>query len=110
LSNATFTNDGLASLRALGSLEELYLGGLPVSDDGMVHVGNLESLLRLQIDDIPITNESVRYFSRLTGLRYLRLKNTNLSKDGVSSIRRALPECVVNWNPGEPSDAREPPG
>ncbi|HBJ33284.1 MAG TPA: hypothetical protein DDZ51_00690, partial [Planctomycetaceae bacterium] len=47
LSNATFTNDGLASLRPLGSLQELYLGGLPVSDDGMVHVGNLESQLAL---------------------------------------------------------------
>ncbi|WP_442511737.1 hypothetical protein SH528x_003450 [Novipirellula sp. SH528] len=107
LSNATFSNDGLASLRALRSLEKLYLGGLPVSDDGMVHLSNVDSLLQLQIDEIPITDESVRHFSRLSDLRYLRLKNTKISKAGVSTIRRALPECVVNWTPGEPNDATE---
>jgi formylglycine-generating enzyme required for sulfatase activity/serine/threonine protein kinase/Leucine-rich repeat (LRR) protein len=83
LHNTTGANAGLAHLKALTSLRELYLFGcLDVSDGGVAHLKDLTNLRNLDLNATRVTDAGLVHLKGLTKLTYLNLMNTRSSGAG----------------------------
>lgn len=83
------SDDELAYLSDLQTLDTLFLESLAISDDGLVHLAGLVKLQKLSL--ILCSNVSGAGFVHLEGmgnLRELQLGNTALNDAGLSNLKR----------------------
>lgn len=52
-------------------------------------------LEELSLRDTQITDAGLEHLKGLTRLRALDLQGTKVSGDGIRSLQRALPDCVI---------------
>jgi hypothetical protein len=72
------------------------------SEDALFHLAELPNLTTLLIHDSTISDSAVPHLARLHGLKELHISNTNITKEGVTRLRDALPKCQINVQFGEP--------
>ena len=101
LRNTNITSNGLVHLSTLKALTHLDLYDTQVSDQGLSH---LTALPRLEIlvlgwtelsDSSPITDASIEHLESMPSLQEVGLYRTQVTKDGVSELEKALPTCKV---------------
>ncbi len=73
LSSPYVTDAGVAHLKGLANLRQLYLFGTKVSDAGLEHLKGL------------------------TNLRRLDLYRTKVTDEGVKKLQQALPNCEIEY-------------
>ncbi|HVX13664.1 MAG TPA: leucine-rich repeat domain-containing protein [Pirellulales bacterium] len=87
LADTRITDEGLAQLQELSSLESLYLDNTKVTDAGLVHVRRLASLQELRVGNTEVTDVGVPHLLGLTSLRVLNLDNTQITDAGLARLQ-----------------------
>ena len=85
--NPGVTDDGMASLRALVNLKELYLGGSPIGDAGLAQLKSLSSLLALGLDGTFVSDAGLVHLEGMSGLRVISLSRTGISDAGLVHLK-----------------------
>lgn len=108
LSHSPVTNDGLASVGEIATLEYLGLKYTPVTDSGLRHLGKLQKLRELRLTNTDITDAGLQELSQIASLEALSLRGTQVTADGIQKLEAALPACQVTVDYGlgkSPDDA-----
>jgi internalin A len=96
LSGKGFTDAGLRTVGGLKGLTYLSFVDTKVTDAGLKEVAGLEALQILYLGRCPgVTDASVDSLARMKGLKRLYLKGTDVTKEGVARIKKALPDCDI---------------
>jgi hypothetical protein len=95
-----FTNDGMRGLRAVvPELSQLHLvGGTKVTDAGLEHLKGWNSIEWLRLDGPTFTDGGLQHLAGLKNLNLLQLYKTRVTADGVAALRKALPDCNIQWD------------
>src|SRR5262249_54622327 len=88
--------DGLAHLRQLPRLEELYLRSRKISAAGLVYLGSLRELRSLDLSGTDITDNGLTHIGGLNRLEHLNLSHTHVTNAGVNYINGKLPNCLIS--------------
>lgn len=94
LSGARVSDEDLAPLAELTSLEALFLRNTPIGDDGLKHLAALEELRRLDLSGTRVTDSGMRVICRLSRLERLWLEDTQLRGDWLVHAR-SLPRLEL---------------
>jgi hypothetical protein len=82
---------GLAHLKGLYNLTELYLGSTQLTGAGLAHLKGLTKLSMLHLVGSPVTDTGLAHLKRLTRLRALYVQDTLVTDVGVNELQRAFP-------------------
>jgi hypothetical protein len=103
LDGTTVSDDGLRHLAHLTTLEALWLWETPTGDKGLQHLAGLSNLRELRTGP-NVTDTSVSLLGKLRKLEHLDLRDTGMTADGVARLKEVLPNCRIDWSPGQPTD------
>jgi hypothetical protein len=82
----TLRMNGLADLKSLR---------LRITDGGLAHLKNLNQLNYLDLSVTHVGDADVVHLYRLLNLERLVLYKTQVSEDGLATLRSSLPNCMV---------------
>lgn len=82
-------------LRKCERLESLSLLDCPIGDDEISGVANCEQLESLSLRSSSLSDASLPVFARLPHLRFLELIGSQVTKDGVSRLKKVKPSLLV---------------
>ena len=63
----------------------------------MANIAKLTGLEVLHLDGTRVTDEGIDDLAKITSLRLLSLQRTATSDAGVAQLRRALPNCEIQY-------------
>src|SRR5579872_3835817 len=85
---AEITDDWLAHLEGLSSLEELKLSRMTISDAGLLHLKGLKNLQVLELDHTLVGDAGMAHLSGTTNLESLSLEGTQIGDAGLGHLSR----------------------
>jgi hypothetical protein len=90
------TDQGLAFLGDMTTLETLTVAFPLATDDGLVHLQRLSNLADLNITTSNITDAGLVHLSQMPKLKSISFTNTpRVTEDGLRKLAKALPECRI---------------
>ncbi len=92
---------GLAHLKGLTSLQDLYLPP-NMTDAGLEHLKGLTSLETLGLGRPNVTDAGLEHLKGLTSLRTLYLDAAKVTDGGMKGLQSALPKCRIRTEWGWP--------
>jgi hypothetical protein len=95
LSRTKVTNEGLKHVGKLGRLTHLNLNRTEIGDKGIEALADLQSLEWLNLYGTKITDASMPIIAKYRDLKAVYLWNTAVTSNGVSTLRKALPEAKI---------------
>ncbi len=107
LHSAQATDQGLANLRGMSSLESIFLwDASSVSDVGAAHLATLQTLKVIHINDAKLTDEALRLFSKLPNVERLSLQGNQFTNRGLEHIQSMtqLKELVLGLGNNQITD------
>jgi Leucine-rich repeat (LRR) protein len=96
------TDRGLAHLRGLTGLEDLYIwDSTLISDSGVENLNGLVNLKNLHVDGSKVTDQGFQHLARLTKLEHLVLEKHSFSDRGLAAVKemRGLTWLCVGGSP-----------
>jgi Leucine Rich repeat len=100
LIGTSVTDDGLAELQTLHSLEQLDLTGSQISGAGLRKLNTLR-LQSLNLSYTRLSDNDVPRIVAFRDLRTLDVSMSQISEAGASRLRKSLPECTAIWSVSE---------
>ncbi len=93
------TEDSLRIFGTLPQIEHLSLQDTRVTDVGLAHLRNLTHLQELFVlgDDAHITDDGLKHLENLTNLKLLLVPGTLVSPAGLRRLQAALPNVQLPW-------------
>jgi hypothetical protein len=88
------SDDDLAKVAALGSVKDLRLGGVEITNQGLAHLAKMTSLESLSLTAILVKDEGLEHLASLANLKQAELV-TNATPAGIDRLRSALPNCRI---------------
>jgi hypothetical protein len=82
------TDEGLAFLKDLDSLKELWLVKTQITDDGLAHLSNLRKLEVLFLSHTKLTGKGLAFLKEFPALKYLELGRTNIGNRGLANCKQ----------------------
>ncbi len=82
------------TLPRLPQLRGLNLNGAAFRGDGLENIPGIEML---DLSETDVDDDSIPALIELSELKVLKLWGTGISDAGVARLRKALPECNVQW-------------
>jgi len=67
-------------------------------DEHVSRLSKFRKLSHLHLYKVPVTDSALPSLHRLRGLNYLLLNKTQVTAAGVAALRKALPNCNVEWD------------
>jgi Leucine-rich repeat (LRR) protein len=104
LTDTAVSNDGVKYLAALPKLDKLYLSRTKITDIGLEHLRNATGLTTLHINETAVSDAGLVHLKNCKKLKVLWLQKTKVTAAGIDSLKKALPNCTIEWN----STASEP--
>ncbi|MFC1758423.1 carboxypeptidase regulatory-like domain-containing protein [Planctomycetota bacterium] len=84
------TDAGLANLRGMDSLEEIWIwDASAVTDAGAAHLAQLKNLRTIHLGNSKITDEALRHFSGLPKIEKLSLQKNHFTNDGLENLQKS---------------------
>lgn len=97
------TDVGLAKLKTLTTLEELYLPETQITDAGIPALKSLINLRKLGLQSCKgITDKSVPSLMALKRLTDLSVYETRITESGVAQLQKALPGATIGGGTANP--------
>lgn len=79
----------------------------PKADNALsVHLKGLTGLETLTLTRTQITDTGLENVKGLTELQTLTVRNTRVTKKGIDEVRKALPDCCIDWD-GKTADPKQ---
>jgi hypothetical protein len=97
LAHTHVTDASLSRLSGLTNLKNLDLRYTSVTDSGLAPLKNLRNLWQLSLLGTAITDAGLTHLSGMKNLRWLDLHRTAVTRSGREELRRALPDCNINF-------------
>jgi hypothetical protein len=98
--NLTGTKIDNRALKRLGTggdhVRYLTLRDTRVTDEGLRHLNGMR-LVHLDLRDTKVSDAGIAQLQGLTSLKLLRLQGTNITRTGVRSLRRSMPETTIEF-------------
>jgi repressor of nif and glnA expression len=94
------TDDGLAHLAEMKSLQALGLRGTKITTIGVRHLARAESIERLDLRDTRVDDDALEHLSQIKTLRELCVRNTLMSDQATNELESSIPKLVVMNAPG----------
>jgi hypothetical protein len=85
----------LKRLCKLPQLEVLELARTPVGDADVKQLAGMKRLVSLSLYAAPVSDEVVDTLANIKTLKSIDLRDTKISEDGVTRLRKALPNCHI---------------
>jgi Leucine-rich repeat (LRR) protein len=95
LSNTPITDAGMAHVAGLRGLKQLYLAKCDVGDEGLAHVRELVNLEALNVFGTKTTDAGIEHLMGLKHLRTLYITDLKLSSAVVDKLKQTLPQLKV---------------
>lgn len=86
--SSTITGAGLTCLEGMTELQDLRLGGLPITDEGLLHIGKCPTLQDLDIKHTQVTDKGLGHLKDLSRLRQMNLRETSITNRAISQLSR----------------------
>jgi internalin A len=99
LARTRVTSKDLAFISCLKNLRILSLSETQVSNDGMINLRELKRLQWLNLSKTRVSDRGLEHLKALKNLRNLMLEGTWVSEQAILEFRKAVPKCVVSYNP-----------
>lgn len=123
VNGTNITDAGLSNIKRFKQMERIYLSETKVTDVGVKEVAEIPILRTLFLDNTKVTDLGIGYLKKAKHLEVLRLSNTmvteeglmqlyelkhleklfiehsRIPKDGFNRLRKAMPDCYINWSP-----------
>lgn len=99
LGRTRLTNKGLEALGALASLRRLNIEYSEIDDAGLAAIAKSSSIEELNLDSTHVGDGAIGLLSGMKALRSLDLYHSLVTETGAASIRAALPNCQLRWDP-----------
>ncbi len=106
---------GLDQISTLKQLDDLGLlsEAADITDKGMAYIAKLTKLRSLCLrsgssdgsgvqDRMKITDQGLLNLHELKHLEFVQLQSTQVTQAGIDTLRKALPNCRIDWNPKVP--------
>jgi hypothetical protein len=95
MESVTIGAEGYGHLADSRNLQLIRFSRCNLSVDGLDQLAQLTELSHLYFVGSTIGDESVEILSRLQGLKELNVSLTNFTRNGVDTLRAALPNCQI---------------
>lgn len=99
--NGGITDEGLASIGPLPTLQLLALDRAPITQQGLKHVAAHKNLKVLFLDETTTDDQGLTELQPLDKLTELNLRRTKVSKAGVDAFHKVRPGCKIISDFGE---------
>jgi hypothetical protein len=96
LDSSPITDDALSRLTILSQMRALDLSGTEITDAGLRHLKN-SRVKTLRLDHTSVSDLGLQCLEEIPELEHVTLKNTKVTAEGVETLKRALPNCRVDW-------------
>jgi len=108
LSANQVTDIGMEQLRGLTRLKYLDLSYTQITDVGSKNLKGLTQLDFLELNGTQVTDAGLEHLKGLKELGFLHLHGTRVTEEGSEELRKALPDCHVDWaeKAGPPPSAK----
>lgn len=93
---ANISGEGLRHFDRLKHIKEISLNDTPMTDVGLTHLGRLKSLETLRLEKTNVTDAALGHLHGLSELRMLMLEESKVTDQGVASLEKALPYCIID--------------
>ena len=97
----------MKDLANLKKLKTLNLHDTGVSDAGLVHFKDFKSLEHINVRETQVTDAGLHHFKDCKNLKQLWLNNTKVTNAGIDELKKALPQCKIEWDGGVIEPASE---
>ena len=110
--DSSFSNEQLIEVvelaAQLGNVTEFSIYQTDITDDGILDLPKLRDLQEIVIVDSKITNAGLLNLRQMDGLKKLTIIDCpNISSKGISALRRALPECLLERETGRTQNEKQ---
>lgn len=95
LNHDKISDTGMQYISRLSKLNRLDLGGTSITDKGVEQLSKLSELRRLDLSETAITDKSIDTLAQFKHLRSLFVSSVKMTPEGLSRLKRALPECEI---------------
>lgn len=95
LADTKVTDAGLPALRPFTQLERLHLERTPIGGETLSELSALEKLRYLNLCETQVNDDALSAIAKLPALQEIYLFGSQVTLQGVSGLRNALPECEV---------------
>ncbi len=100
LTGTKVTDRGLEVFKDCENLRTLRLASTQVSDAGMALMKNWKRLAGVQLTGAKITDAGLVHLKECKNLADVDLRKTKVSAMGIDGLKRALPQCKIEWDGG----------
>jgi Leucine-rich repeat (LRR) protein len=97
LSGTRITDEGLRAIGRMTNLEVLSLNAVDVGDAGITLLADLPMLTSLSLQRTQVTDAAVDSLAKMTTLKNVWTMNTQITPNGKSRLRQALPQANVGY-------------
>ena len=101
---------GLAHFKDCKNLTAVHLYNTQVTDAGMVHFKDCKSLTYLNLNSTPVSDAGMVHFKDCKGLLNVSLLKTRVTAAKIEELKKALPQCRIEWDGGTISPTDDQPG
>ncbi|QEL16664.1 protein kinase domain-containing protein [Limnoglobus roseus] len=110
LGGVKLTGTGLASFKDCHDLTDVFLDNTNFSNSWLTHLVNSKNLSTLSLTKTTASDNGLPLLKEFKHLKLLYLKETEITAAGIDGLKKALPECRIEWNNGviEPAATKVP--
>lgn len=95
LAGSPITDAGLAHLKGIGPLRTLYLGQTLITDKGLASLGGQSQLQILYLNDTKVTDAGLVHLEGLKALKRLNVEHTKVTAKGAAALKKVLPGVKI---------------
>lgn len=100
LKGTSITDSGLQQIGKLKQLRILDVGQTQVTDEALRELTELKHLRYLVLNHTALTDRCIEFLKLLPGLRGVNLIGSSVTAEGILTLRKELPDCLVVFEVG----------
>ena len=96
--NRGVTDKLLQQLQGSPLLVRLHLSRQDISESGLRALSTFPKLANLTLSQSSVVDIDIKHLATLNGLATLNLRGTRITPAGVAALKKALPNCKIDWD------------
>jgi hypothetical protein len=96
LNDCPITDDSLSRLTMLAQIRRLSLSRTNITETGLWHLKNMQIKV-LSLTGTKVSDRDLKCLEEFSELENVDLIGTKVTAEGVERLRRALPNCQIDW-------------